>query len=47
MVCGLISLVDIGSVKDELFCNLVDADGYYFTHFLQDKSKKPHMEVLN
>lgn len=25
--------------KDELFCNLVDADGYYFTHFLQDKAK--------
>jgi outer membrane cobalamin receptor len=25
--------------SDELFCNLVDADGYYFTHFLQDKAK--------
>lgn len=25
--------------KDELFCNLVDVDGYYFIYFLQDKVK--------
>lgn len=25
--------------KDELFCNLFDDKGYYFTHFLQDKAK--------
>lgn len=25
--------------KDELSCNLVDVDGYYFTHFLQDEAK--------
>lgn len=25
--------------KDELSCNLVAVDGYYFTHFLQDKAK--------
>ena len=30
MVCGLMSLVDIGSVKMSCFCNLVDADGVLF-----------------
>ena len=39
MVCGFNVFGGYRISKDELFCNLVDADGYYFTHFLQDKAK--------